>query len=382
MDAGARSRRRARSTTVADMAVRSASLQPSDYTDPEVYAAEAELLARSWLPVCRVEQLREAGDRMAMTLLGRPLVVVRDDDGDLHVLANVCPHRGSTIVDDGPGHDSSLVCPYHRWAFRLDGSFIGGPLTGDIDLDDACLSTIRHHVWNGFVMVNLSGDADDPSLELAGLADHLAPWRWEELEIVATERFESAWNWKVMVENWIECYHHIGTHRDLLEPFFPARDTTVIDSGGAPWTAMRVEGIEGMAGDPTHWIPGLSASEAGVLSVWAAFPLLLGGSVANDAFWLQIEPFDETRHSVRMHLLVHRDRVGQLPRDEIDAQMGTLRAVHEEDMVTCAAVQTGLASGFLDRFRLTPLETPIADFQRWVRSKTIPGATRDDAGAR
>lgn len=352
------------------MGVRHAALQPSDYTDPLVYDREVErVLAGSWLPVCRLEQVRDPGDRMAMTLIGRPIVVVRGNDGDLAAFANVCPHRGSTLVDDGPGASTTLVCPYHRWAFRLDGSFVGGPLTGDTDLDDVCLSRIPHSVWKGFVMVNLSGDADDPAVSLAGLAEEITPWRWDELEVVASARFDSTWNWKVMVENWIECYHHIGTHADLLEPVFPARDTRVIDSAGEPWTAMRVGGIEGMEGDPEHWIPGLSAGDARALSVWAAFPLLLAGSVANDAFWLQIEPITATRHSVRMHLLVHRDHVDRMGTDEIAAQMGMLRAVHEEDMVTCSAVQAGLDSGLLERFRLAPLEAPIAEFQHWVHQR-------------
>lgn len=354
------------------MTARPASLRPLDYVDPEIYDDEVRnVLAASWLPVCRAEQLPDPGDRMAVTLLGRPIVAVRNDDGEVDVFGNVCPHRGSTLVDEGPGSDATLVCPYHRWAFRLDGSFIGGPLTGDTDLDDVCLTPIRNHLWNGFVLVNLSGDADDPNRALAGLAEQVGPWRWNELEVVASERFESTWNWKVMVENWIECYHHIGTHRDLLEPVFPARDTEVIDSDGAPWTAMRVDGIEGMEGDPGQWIPGLTAEQARVLSVWAAFPLLLAGSVANDAFWLQIEPVSATNHIVRMHLLVHRDRVGDLGADEIAAQMGTLRAVHEEDMVTCAAVQAGLTGGFLERFRLAPLEAPIADFQHWVQQRML-----------
>lgn len=356
------------------MTARPASLQPSDYTDPAVYESEADqVLAGSWLPVCRVEQVRNPGDRMAMSLIGRPVVVVRGDDGSLGVFGNVCPHRGSTIVEDGPGTDSTVVCPYHRWAFRLDGTFIGGPLTGDTDLTDVCLPTIRHEVWNGFVMVNLNGDADDLTPTLAGLAEQISPWRWDELEVVASERFESTWNWKVMVENWIECYHHIGTHSDALEPVFPARDTTVVDSDGEPWTAMRVQGIEGMEGDPEHWIPGLPADHARALSVWAAFPMLLAGSVANDGFWLQIEPIDATHHNVRMHLLVHRDRVDQIGNDEIAAQLGMLRAVHEEDMVTCAAVQAGLASGLLDRFRLTPLEAPIAAFQKWTQQQREAG---------
>jgi phenylpropionate dioxygenase-like ring-hydroxylating dioxygenase large terminal subunit len=134
------------------------------------------------------------------------------------VLGNVCQHRGSLLVEDGPSNGSSFVCPYHRWAYRLDGSLIGGPLADGLDLSNVCLPRIRHTVWEGFVLVNLSGDAPDPLGQLASLSTHLAPWSWSELVTVGSRSFQSDWNWKVMSENWIECYHHLGTHRTTVEP--------------------------------------------------------------------------------------------------------------------------------------------------------------------
>lgn len=350
------------------------SLAPSDYVDPAVYAAEVEhLLAATWLPLCRTDQLREPGDHVALTLVGRPVVAVRDRDDQLRVLANVCAHRGSQIVDDGAGRASTLVCPYHRWAYRLDGSFVGAPLAGEADLAGACLPPVRHVVWEGFVLVNLSGTAGDPAGDLARLSAQISPWTWAELVTVASRRFESAWNWKVMVENWIECYHHLGTHRDSVEPFQPARTTKVAPSNGEPWACMTVDSLDGVEGDPVTWMPGVTRDRSRDLSVWAAFPLLLGGSIARYAFWLHVVPQDATRHHVTWHLLAHPDRLDDFTPDVVAGVMEMLGAVHAEDMAACARVQAGLASGLLDRFRLTPLEVPIADFQRWVHARVPPG---------
>jgi phenylpropionate dioxygenase-like ring-hydroxylating dioxygenase large terminal subunit len=343
------------------------SLVPNDYVDPLVYDLEVErVLGRAWLPVCRVDQLAQPGDRIATTLAGRPVIAVRGSDGDIRVLGNVCPHRGSTIVDDGPGHDANLICPYHRWAFRLDGSLIGAPLAEGTDLDGACLPPVRHAIWEGFVLADLSGAAPDVTESLAGLSRQIAPWGFADLVTVATTSYESIWNWKVMVENWIECYHHIGTHRDSLEPFQPARTTRVLPNDGAPWVAMTVEGIEGIEGDPATWLPTLSAERARDLLVWAAFPTLLGGAMAGYAFWLQLTPVDVDRHRVTWYLLAHPDQLEHFTPEAIDHHMATIDAVHVEDMATCARVQAGIASGLIDRFRLAPLEAPIADFQRWV----------------
>jgi phenylpropionate dioxygenase-like ring-hydroxylating dioxygenase large terminal subunit len=347
----------------------SPSLTPRDYVDPEVYAREAELvLAAGWLPVCRADQLGLPGSRIATTLVGRPVVAVRDGDV-IRVLANVCAHRGSQIIEDGPAAGSTIVCPYHRWAYRLDGTLIGAPLTDGVDLDGACLPVVRHAIWEGFVLVNLSGTAAEPADTLGGLSAALAPWRWSEMVTVASSRFRSTWNWKVMVENWIECYHHLGTHRDSVEPFQPARNTTIEPSNGEPWAAMTVESLDGVEGPAEEWMPGIEIGRSKDLSVWGAFPLLLGGSNAKYGFWLQVVPIDVARHDVIWHLVVHpshRERFGD---GRIGELMDMLVGVHKEDMAACARVQAGLASGLLDHLRLVPLESTIAEFQHWVSER-------------
>jgi len=342
------------------------SLVPRDYLDPDVYAREvASVLATHWLPVCRVDQLEHAGARVAVTLAGRPVVAVRDRE-TVHVLANVCAHRGSMLLDEGCGVGSTLVCPYHRWAYRLDGSLIGAPLHDDPDLDGVALRTLRHTIWEGFVLVNLSGDAVDPADSLAGLSRELAPWRWSEMVTVASKRFQSIWNWKVMVENWIECYHHLGTHRQSVEPYQPARTTRIADSAGAPWAAMVVDSLDGVEGAPEKWMPGIQPDRSKDLSVWGAFPLLLGGSVAGYGFWLHVLPIDVDRHDVIWNLVVHPSQRERFVPDEVSRLMDMFAAVHAEDMAACARVQAGLASGLLDELRLAPLESTIADFQRWL----------------
>ncbi len=347
-----------------------AHLTPADYVSAERYEREVEdVLVAGWLPLCRVDQLARSGDRIAITLLGRPLVAIRDG-GAVRVLGNVCAHRGSVLVDDGVGAGSSIVCPYHRWAYRLDGSLIGAPLADGVDLDGVCLPVVRHAVWEGFVLVNLSGRADDPHAMFAGLSAALEPWRWSEMVTVASNRFESTWNWKIMVENWVECYHHIGAHRDSVEPFQPARTTRLEPNGGAPWAAMTVSTVDGVEGPADEWMPGVDERHGTALSVWGAFPLLLGGSVARYGFWLQLVPIDVIRHDVIWHLVVHPTQLDRFDPDHVTELMAMLGAVHAEDMAACARVQTGLASGLVDRLRLTPLEAPIVDFQRWISQAT------------
>jgi len=347
------------------------SLTPRDYVEPSVYADELAHVLTGWLPVCRVDQLGDPGSHVAVTLAGRPVIAVMQQDRTVAVLANVCAHRGSRLVDDGAGNSTALVCPYHRWSYRLDGSLIGGPLTDGTDLDGACLPTVRHIVWEGFVLVDLTGSLPEP--DLSGLSAAISPWRWSELVTVASTSFESDWNWKVMVENWIECYHHLGTHRDSVEPFQPARATQIIENDGAPWACMTVDSVDGVAGPPEDWMPGITPDMAHHLSVWGAFPLLLGGSVSRYAFWLHVVPIDVIRHEVTWYVLGHRDQLDRYSTERAAEILAQLSTVHTEDMVTCARVQAGLASGMLSRLRFTPLESPIADFQRWLSDRLHSG---------
>jgi phenylpropionate dioxygenase-like ring-hydroxylating dioxygenase large terminal subunit len=343
---------------------------PDHYVDPVRYEVEAERAFRGgWLPVCRVDQVRDPGDRYAVDLAGSPIVVTRGTDGSLRALGNVCRHRAAVIAEPGPSHASSLVCPYHRWAYRPDGSLIGGPLTDGLDLSDVCLPTVRHAIWEGFVLVNLSGDAPDPSGELGGLSDELAPWSWSELVTVGSRTFSSDWNWKVMVENWIECYHHLGSHRRTVEPYQPAHTTEIVPNDGAPWTAMTVDTVAGLEGDPDRWTPGVTADRARHLSVWAAFPLLLGGSNSRYAFWLHVVPGDVMRHEVTWHLLCHPSRLEHFTPELVQRELDTLATVHEEDMEACRSVQRGIGSGMIDEFRLTRLEAPITEFHQWLLAR-------------
>jgi|GEM_PF-4071540 len=177
-----------------------------------------------------------------------------------------------------------------------------------------------------------------------------------------------------MVENWIECYHHLGSHRGSVEPYQPARTTRIVPSGERPWVAMTVDTTPGLEGEPSTWIPGVRPERARDLSVWAAFPLLLGGSVARYAFWLHVTPAEVDRHRVTWHLLVHPAHRSQFPPARVSRELEALRAVHAEDMDACARVQRGLASGMIDRIRLTPLESTITRFHEWLRAATASWA--------
>ena len=323
------------------------------------------MLAAGWLPLCRVDQLVRSGDGTALTLLARPLLAVHDGDV-IQVFSNVCAHRGSTIVEEGPSAGSTVVCPYHRWAYRLDGSLIGAPLAEGVDLEGVCLSTVRHgHRGKGSCSSTSPVRLPPHTMRSPVCPAAIEPWRWLGSVTVATKRFESTWNWKIMVENWDRVLADRSAPR--LRRAFPAhtKPPRGAERWRSPWTAMTVDSLDGIEGPADEWMPGIDASSGRRCGL---------GCVST--------PARRQRCPVRLLVAGRPDRRRPARRDLAPRRpSNTIRTLRQrahcradgdaqqraaEDIAAWARVQAGVASGLLDRLRLTSLEYPIADFQRWI----------------
>src|SRR5262249_42611111 len=157
------------------------------------------------------------GDYLTLDLVGEPLILVRDPAGAVRVLSAICRHRAMPVAA-GAGHTRTFVCPYHNWTYALDGRLLGAPeMTGSPGLDPAgCrLPTVRSEIWEGFVFVSFDPDARPLGPALAPLAPLVQPYGLPAMKTVKSVPFEMEcdWNWKLMCENFMEPYHHLGTHR-------------------------------------------------------------------------------------------------------------------------------------------------------------------------
>jgi len=183
------------------------------YTDADVWALEQErIFTRSWQYAGHAGMVERPGDFFTASAGRIPIVVTHAEDGEIRAFANVCRHRGS-IVADGAGNRKTLQCPYHAWTYGLDGRLRAAP-RADFELDGLGLATVRLDRWGPFLFVN-AGD------EAAPLADALGdvPAQVAELGLdVDALRFHhrSDWslaaNWKVVAENFLECYHCAVAH--------------------------------------------------------------------------------------------------------------------------------------------------------------------------
>jgi len=322
------------------------------FTDEAVFEAEvARVFTRGWAPIAR-ESAIEPGGYLCVDLFGAPLVVTRETDGALHVLSRICRHRGMPVAE-GAGQAKALVCPYHLWRYGLDGRLLSAPAmeqSAAFSRDECALTQIRFETWGGWVFANLSGDAPALGPQLAPLAARLAQDDPATLVTCGVLEFDSPWNWKVMIENFLESYHHIGPHAQSLQQTHPAFGTHEGDHGDL-YTVLENPGVD---------------AEHGAFVVAAIFPLtLMAFSAGRLGVWYELTEITRTRFKLRVHLLAPPE-LAAIP--EVVAQYSAaITAIHLEDIPVCTGVQQGVVSPRYEPGPLSHLEACLWRFHRHLQ---------------
>jgi phenylpropionate dioxygenase-like ring-hydroxylating dioxygenase large terminal subunit len=192
------------------------------YTSPAFFDFEREaVFAKNWVCVGRTDQLTAPGDAFSFSVGGEPLIIARNETGDIRAMGAVCQHRGHVLSCGGDNPKGLIRCPLHFWTYDLDGRLVSAPRMGDALAhlrDTVRLPQVRSEIWHGFIFVNLSGDA--PSLA-PSLAEVEPCWaNYPETEMVTIPPVQATnplpWNWKIQLENFTDAYHpefvHHGTH--------------------------------------------------------------------------------------------------------------------------------------------------------------------------
>jgi choline monooxygenase len=243
------------------------------YVSPEWYERELETLFRKdWLCVGRAEQIPKAGDFFSVELAGHPLIVVRDDAGQVRVHSAICRHRGA-VITEGQGRCRAFVCPYHSWTYAIDGRLVGTPgnpppMAGAEGFDRAQhgLTPLRAETWGGFIFVTFSERAAPLREWLGDLPAFLAGYELENFQWTHKDVYDVECNWKVWLENAFENYHAMTIHRKHMDPNNP--QNWVFERTSGPWEAMYSKrSIVAYSGLPP--IPGLDEKKAsGLFHIW------------------------------------------------------------------------------------------------------------------
>jgi len=205
-----------------DDPARSYNLPAHHYYDPGVYRLEQErIFYRSWILVCHVEGLREVGAYATMAVGDQNVVVIRGKDGVLRAFYNVCQHRGHELLK-GCGKAKVITCPYHAWSYHADGRLRTARGTDDLpDFDPArfALKPVRLEEFCNFVFVDLDGEAAPLKAQLGQLEAEMRGYLPDLDRLTFSRRltFDLKANWKIVVDNFIECYHCAVAHPAFAE---------------------------------------------------------------------------------------------------------------------------------------------------------------------
>jgi glycine betaine catabolism A len=194
-------------------------LPRASYLDPEVLAWERQHVFDGWICLGRSSETATPGSLRAHLVGEYGVLLSRDRRGALHAFENACRHRGHELLPcDGSAEPRAIVCPYHAWTYDFDGSLIGAPgFKGAEGFDKAAygLKPVPVREWHGWVFVDRSGKAQEFERHIGELEGVVAPYDATSLVTAVTHEYDVAANWKVIVENYQECYHCSMIHPEL-----------------------------------------------------------------------------------------------------------------------------------------------------------------------
>jgi glycine betaine catabolism A len=334
---------------------RASLLPPRVFHDPAVYEFEqVEWFARSWLCAGRQEDVGRPGTYFVARVGTESVIVVRDRQDVLRAFNNVCRHRGSTLLDQPADGGSSLAriqCPYHAWIYDLDGSLRRAPHTDallDFDPSAMGLQPLELETWQGFVFIRLDGDGTSLVDHLADLPARLSRFPIDRLMRARRIEYEVAANWKVIAENYSECYHCPGVHPQLnrLTPYDRGRN---FESRG-PWAGGWMELVDGADTMSTDGLRHGRPSMAGIdeqdrrrIYYFVVWPNLLLSVHPDYVMIHQVWPLDAEHSRVVCDWLFEPATIAKPdfdPRDAVDFWDLTNR----QDWAVCERQQAGTRS--------------------------------------
>jgi Rieske 2Fe-2S family protein len=207
------------------------SLEQPFYTNQEVFDFEwKSIWQRNWLYAGNAAQISKPGDYFIYQLQKDSLIIIRGNNGEVFAHYNTCAHRGSAICLQEKGNASKLICPYHQWVYDKDGTLLNARLMpDDFCKDDYHLRSVHVQVLEGLIFICLAESAPGFSAIRKSLSPFVIPFRIDDAKIACIKQYSLRANWKLVAENFRECYHCGGAHPEYCSAVIGAslkEDTT------------------------------------------------------------------------------------------------------------------------------------------------------------
>ena len=370
-----------------------ASLPSHWYYDPAHHELElSRIWYRNWIYLCRSDSIAAPGSYRTFRLGAQPLLLVRDEMGELRAFFNTCRHRGAMLCNESSGQllGQAITCPYHAWRYRLSGQLARIPSTGrphHVPVDQIALYRIALREWRGFVYVNLAGDQPALAQHFNANTETVANWPLEELVVGQRLVKRIRCNWKIFWDNYNECLHCPTIH-PALSSLVPIYRRGIMEQRDDPdWHAHAADadparrgglrnGAETWSSDGhalAHQFPALTEQERRLgyhfVTNLPSHYLVAHVDYVRSSRLLPLGP-EETE--IEVEWLFPRATLAD-PRVDIRSVCDFSGEVLAEDTAACELNQRGLRSAVHAHGMLMPEEYDLYRFHEWLRAQ-LPGA--------
>ncbi|MGN6436450.1 MAG: aromatic ring-hydroxylating oxygenase subunit alpha [Agriterribacter sp.] len=377
------------------------SLERDFYTNQQVFEAEIEhVWKKSWLFAGFGCEIPEPGDYFLYNMLDQSIIVIRGDDGKVYAHHNSCRHRGSAICLEERGNEDKLKCPYHNWVYEKNGRLRNARLMpDDFDKSQFGLHSVHVSLIEGAIFICLADTAPDFSKETKELSPYLRPYQLQHSKVAYRERYELDANWKLIGENFRECYHCGPVHIEYCSVVVGAnlvedREAIVHDSMEL-WkrNGLAVDTIENENGS-SHYAtryPLRPGMESYTLDGRPAAPLMgehlqydsgVVGLINYPNFWMdgvsdyiwamRITPIDALHSAVDLTWLVNGTAEEGVDYD-VERLTEFWKITGEQDWHLCENNQKGILSSRYQPGPLAPSEADVVNFHWWCLDKLRKG---------
>lgn len=361
-----------------------ATLPGNIYADPAVFAQEQEqIFEKMWFAVARSAELSAPG-AFATKQVGRENVIItRGRDQQLRAFLNVCRHRGARLCSEESGQlRRNIQCMYHAWTYGLDGQLVAAPnLTKmtDIDRSEYGLVTVHLREWLGYVWVCLADEPPSFETEVIGSADErlggagiIGGWQVESLTVGRRIRYEVKANWKLIIENFMECYHCGTIHPELTEMLPEFADGYAAQAFVGHGAEFRQDAtgftIDGNGGHER--IPGVDADHDRRYYAITVRPQVFINLVPDHVIFHRMYP-TAVDHTVVECDWLYLPGVVESGVD-LSSSVELFDRVNRQDFEACEVTQPGMSSkAYRKGGVLVPSEHHISEFHEWVQSRLL-----------
>jgi Rieske 2Fe-2S family protein len=357
-------------------------LPGSAYTDPGTFALEQQrIFERMWFCAVRAADLGAPGSFRTVQVGRESVLVTRARDGSVRAFLNICRHRGARLCTEESGQvKRAFQCAYHAWTYGLDGTLVAAPnLTRMPDIDRTAygLLPVAVREWLGYVWVCL---ADDPpsfesdviaaATERLGDPEAIGRYQAEQLAVGRRIRYDVRANWKLIVENFMECYHCATIHPELTDvlPEFAGGYAAQSYVGHGAEFAEEVQGFTVDGSPGTVRIPGVSAEQDRRYFAITVRPQVFINLVPDHVIVHRMYPLAVDRTVVECDWLFLPEVVEA--GTDLSRSVELFHRVNTQDFDACERCQPAMGSrGYAHGGVLVPSEHHIGEFHGWVTDR-------------